>query len=1453
MGPRTIKRLAIVVVVLVLAVGSTFLIQRRQVARLGESNLSQAEQAVKQGDLKTAEELYLQHIQVFADDLESKLKYADVLIKQSRTPARLAQATRIYREVLDREPGRQDVRRLMAEAFVEQGMAREALGELAILQQGKPDDGGIEYLMGRSQQRLDDAAAAVASYKNALAHGVPEKYDAYREMATLLRGERLNQVEQADQVIEEMVKSDPKNFRGYLERGRYRYQFEKTPEALKKVVADYEEALKLAPKEASIYFELARVAAERTPPDLEEAARILRAGRDADPKEESLYRALANIELRGGKPEEAEKTFRQGIEILPDSLDLRKDLADILAQRGATTELREQIDQMKRIGVSSVLGDYYTAYYHINAKEWSVAKTILTEKLERLDLSSQPAFRAEVSSLLARCYEHLGDPERQRAALVSSMRDNPNSVQIRLKWAADLVAQGETEQAISEYRKLLPVIPQVRLPLAQLLIAQIQRLPAAQQNWKEVEDLIALAAKDAPTASQPVAAKAQLLLTQGKVSEALTLLQEARGRDVKDPNAAVLWTASAEILMKQGNFPAAQQLLDEAQAKLGDRFELRITRANLLAARGGPDVGTALIGLTENLNALPKEQQVMLLETIAGELSRRNDAAGAVRLWSQTAALIPNDLRPQLQLLNLGLQTNDKAVIEQSLKEVGRIEGPEGNTARYGDVEYWIWKAKTSKDPNEQTKLRAEARTKLAELSSRRPDWSMLPLATAKIEEQELELATDEADKKQRQSRLADLYRQAVDMGQRNLAIVRRGTEMLMASNRTAEVAQLWSKVPTLSGDGDLGLLERSVLDNVIRSKDYRNALEIIRQQVEARPNDFSVRILLVQLLLADKQPEEAEAELRKALAMDRSDPNRWVAMVQFLVSLNQIEKAEQSVKELQQAVAADRLPLIMAQCADMIGQGYQATAREAQKIKWYDEAKNWYQKAQAAKPGDVAMKRMTIEFLLRTNQLVEVENQLTDMLKRSAEFKSDDIEWAKRTLALSFVARSELQHDYQQALRALAILAPDGRPESKRSETPEDLRVLARVYEAQKIPAYRKKAIEVLEKLSDDRLASGEDRFLLARLYDANGEWEKARAEYRRLLDESKQVDTPQKRNLRIAQVVHYANQLIEHIRSSANQEEINEAQALVDELKKTQPDAFNVLSLQARLDKAQNKADGAIAKLKEIADRPGLSPALALATAYLAEDLGQDDLAQRLFKLNATSSSRIQDRLAYAAFLGRQGRIKDALDVCEPLWTAMPNPEILVSTVMNVLFASKVQPDAAEVERVNGWVERSIQQNPKSTLFLIAMGNIRERQKRYADAEALYRRAIAQERGDVVPLNNLAWLMALKGEKGTTALDLINRAIAMQGPIPEFLDTRAIVYLTNGESKRAIEDLENAVAISPSAVKYFHLAQAYLEASDKQAAKENLAKARTKGLAKGNLHPLELNVYEQVVSALD
>jgi len=1472
MRPTTLRRLAVAVVVLVLGVVSIVLVQRHQVSRLGRSNLSEADQAVEAGDLERAEELYLQHTQVFPDDLEAKLKYANVLLDRSKTPARIAQAVGIYDGVLAREPGRDDARRRLAEILVESGSARDlvdARSHISILLRANPGDGDLEYLMGRCEQAADDDRAAVESFKSAAAHDASQRFDALQRAATLLRG-RLNEPDEADEVIESMVASAPDDHRVYLERGRYRLKFPMSDEGLKEVEADFREALKRAPEASEIYIELAGLAQRRTPPDWGEAARVLEEGLEAAPKSGDLYLPLAMVELRAGESDKAVATLRRGLDVLPDNLNMRLGLADILAQRGETIQLKEQVMEIARLGLPFYV-DYYTAYYHVNMREWVEARRVLTEKLIPLDLASNPTLRASVNDLMARCLAHLGDQERRRGALASAVRDNPDNVQTRLAWIADLVAQGNVGQAIDEYGKLVETVPQARVPLFQLLIARNQRLPESRRDWSEAERLIALTAREA-TSSLPVVLKAQLLQARGDVAGAEALLDGARAGDPRDDAAAMIWTASADLGVAREDYAGALRLLDEAQDKLGDSTALRLARMRVLAARGGPDLADSLVALTENVEAFESDQRVALGEAVAGELARRGETEAAMKVWTRVAALRPQDLQPRIQLLGLAMQTKAdptradldaaEARIEGALAEIEKVEGPDGNTLRHGWIEYGIWRAKHADDEAEKTRLLTEARAFLSELNSRRPDWSVIPVLTARIEELEPEGETEEA-RREKLGRLADLYVRAVEMGQRSLPVIQRATELLMEADRTSEVSQLWSKVPGLDDDaGGLGALERSILGDAIRNKDYQNAIEIVRRRIETRPNDFSERVLLAQLLLWQQNLDEAEDELRQAVDLDPSDSGRWIVLVQFLVSTKQIEKAERVVVDVEKTVGAnadapEKAALAAAQCFDMVGQGHQAAAHEAQAASWYDKAKALYLKAQAAKPDDATLKRTYVEFLLRTNQLVEVETQLTALLNQSDDPKNaQELAWAKRTLALTLVARSELQRDYQQALKALHLFAPPGKADWKRPETPEDLRVLSRVYEAQKIIPYRREAIDVLEKLRDDGQATAEDRFLLARLHGADGDWARAQAEYRELMREPETTATPQEINRRVVRIVRYASELIARIQGEGDQRDASEAQDLVDRLRKIQPDAFNVLALQARLDKATGRIDEAVAQIKTIADRPELPSVLALATADLAESLGLTDLAEGVFQKNAAQSPRLQDHLAYAAFLGRQGRTREALDVCEPLWKATPNPEAIAPTVVEAIFASKAALDSVQVERVSDWVGRSLEQNPNSALLMIALGNVRERQKRYDEAENFYRKAIAQGSAGVIPLNNLAWLMTLRVDgsaQGEEPLELINRAIALRGPIPEFLDTRAVVYMTNGESKRAIEDLENAIAIDPSSAKYFHLAQAHLQAGDAEAAKRSLAKARAEGLESGTLHPLELAAYERVLTALE
>ena len=136
-------------------------------------------------------------------------------------------------------------------------------------------------------------------------------------------------------------------------------------------------------------------------------------------------------------------------------------------------------------------------------------------------------------------------------------------------------------------------------------------------------------------------------------------------------------------------------------------------------------------------------------------------------------------------------------------------------------------------------------------------------------------------------------------------------------------------------------------------------------------------------------------------------------------------------------------------------------------------------------------------------------------------------------------------------------------------------------------------------------------------------------------------------------------------------------------------------------------------------------------------------------------------EGKLPLAAFLGRRrSSVKEALEICEPLWTDVREVEAVGITCVKVLFGSDDHPrtpEPAQINRVAGWFDQAIaqaksQQRPNPWLF-IGFGNLREKQGNYSEAEKLY--LLATE-GDPngISLNNLAWLAALKDGKSTRLL---------------------------------------------------------------------------------------------------
>ena len=139
---------------------------------------------------------------------------------------------------------------------------------------------------------------------------------------------------------------------------------------------------------------------------------------------------------------------------------------------------------------------------------------------------------------------------------------------------------------------------------------------------------------------------------------------------------------------------------------------------------------------------------------------------------------------------------------------------------------------------------------------------------------------------------------------------------------------------------------------------------------------------------------------------------------------------------------------------------------------------------------------------------------------------------------------------------------------------------------------------------------------------------------------------------------------------------------------------------------------------------------------------------------------------------------------------------------------------------------------------------------QKRYDEAEALLREMLHSDPNHVKALNNLAWLLALRdGGKSREALELVNRAIGIEGATSSLVDTRAVALIRSGQLDQAAQELRDAQAVDPKNLSLtLHLAWAYHEAGKMEEARKAFQQAQELGLKPDKRDPLERSMIDRL-----
>jgi tetratricopeptide (TPR) repeat protein len=645
------------------------------------------------------------------------------------------------------------------------------------------------------------------------------------------------------------------------------------------------------------------------------------------------------------------------------------------------------------------------------------------------------------------------------------------------------------------------------------------------------------------------------------------------------------------------------------------------------------------------------------------------------------------------------------------------------------------------------------------------------------------------------------------------------------------------------------GDLWRSATELAIANRDYHQAEDIARKAVAANPDDFQACVWLCRILMQQGKNDEAESMLRKAIAAAKGDPDRRITLVRFMVLTHQPDKAEEAVRDAEASIPA--APLAVAQCCAMVGKTFELGDPEKAK-SWYGEARGWFAKAQQAlkDPGDLSVKRRLAQFLLETNEAADAEAPLKEIMARTADGKSPTLaNWARRSLAQLYATSNPPRN-----AEALALFAgKSGDPDDA-----EDLRILASLHEAQGTPEGRRRAIAGLETLTGRGAATPEDRRKLAQLLEAVDEWPRAHEQYRELILRADSARDPETIARRPQYLALFVEGLLRH-HKPGDDADLAEARQLVERLKPLQRDPLASLILEGQIDKAAGQAEAASKRFRDFAARAEVTTEGRWRLANAAEAIGLNDAAEWIHRRAAdeppSDGQGLPNKARLAFFLARHGKVKEAVDICEGLWADAPRREKLSALCVQMLCdpMAPIDPaDAAQIGRVIGWIQKASDENPRSMAYLVGLGNLFERLGDYARAEEAYRSAIKINDRDGIASNNLAWLLALQGSgKANEALELINNAIRAKPAVAEYLDTRGMIYLRMGDADRAIPDIERAFRVSPTAPKYFHLAQAYLQHNEKDRARRFLAVGKTRGLP-GGLHKLEAPEYRRVAGEL-
>lgn len=1389
-------RLAILVVAVSFVSGGLYAAHAAQVRRQAGTFLDRARAAESEKDWKAAAEFYRTYLNFRPTDVTALAGYAAVLDETAKTkPAAIPDAIKVYEKLLQLDPSRTADRRKLAKHYVAVGYVTGARDHLRALlnptEGGNPNDAELLELYAACELREHKTESGLAYLERAMKTGKATA-DTYLRLAVLLRheGTTPESNDRADAVMAELVAARPNDIPARLARVKYRSAT--GDRKLARADADHAFRLPGGRQNPDVLLAVAELAAADN--DLATAKDVLTAGVSASPDNIRLRVMLADVLGKQNDPAAAAKTLREAADRIKEPNTQLLEIADKLIDVGDLTTPADHAARLAADPATKQLGDYLAGRLKLAEGNWPAALPLLQKAASALDRTPGYEFKARLA--IGQCFALANNPDQQNAAYAAAVKMSAASAPARLGQADALAKLGQTHSAIELYQTLVNQIPGTRAAIARLKLAEILAKPEAERNWSAFDE----ACGPKPYTADVQLVRAKSLVARHKSADAEKLLSEIITAGIEDPRPRVALAS----LRGNRDPDAGLAVIAEAEAKLGDRVDLRLAKAQLLCRTAGHD-GKPLLALAENAGAFAKPDRSRLYSGLAELLAAVGHRPAAVELYTRAAAESPFDIAIRASLFDLALAEKRADLQAKMLAEITALEGTDGPVRIVAEVTRDLSNLKPG-DPT--TAIRDRLKLALAA----RENWGRVHA-----------LLGDLAQLDGKPDAALDHYRKALDLGARHDALARNAVALLLDRNRHPEALTLLGR---LGGEYPLApdlAKQQTILRSMFGEDPSRN-LAWARSPETAGSKDYREHLSRATVFALNGAPADATKALRQAVALNDAAPEAWVALVRFLAASGEKDEAEAAATEAAKRLKASAekggnssaIAVALGACRELVGD--------------VAAAETLYRNALKSNPADPAALRHLVDLLRQTHRRADAVKLLEDTVRGDSPPAVK--QWARRSLAFAKVSAED---GHSQVATALDLVEENLR---EGGNLLDDRRAKALVLAAD--PFRRADAIATLTETANTIPLGPEENYLLARLHIQGGKLVEAETALR-IATRAAAVAAPE----------HLATL----IRVQLVRGEMTDAKETLAKLKLAAPNTWLVTSEEARyLARVGNKREAA--RLASAPSGKDDADHLSARVGPLLEEIGCPVEAEAAYRKALETVKSPTAHVPLTSFYLRTARQPDAIGVARKHADGCPigiTARLLCAAVRSrpedTVPASEKDAWKKTIGEVEAWIAAKLRAEPTHPDLLYAKAELDDMAGRYDEEIRALELALRQVPDHDVYLNNLAIVLALHAKDSSgRPLELINRAITKRGPKPHLLDTRAVVLLAANRPADAIRDLTVAIALDPRPVFSFHAALAHEKAEQEPARDTALAEALKKGLTKAMLHPLEWADFERL-----